>query len=421
MPVTSRPKRAGSAGRHRTISREVDPAPSPVAEGERRPAVLRGDPDASRRSSARGRPRGAAGTGGRAPPASSLGRRPPQSGHVSAPLIAPAPFPFASDTESHLFLVGKSIAANVTGPLRGLSPPGRRRGPGSRRRPGRRRRRSPRSPRAAGGRSGAGGGGRRRGRSLRWSPASGRSPRRSRLGVSGQHGDQLLEPGRPARVVVLAAEPVDDAAEEGQGPGPVEDPLRGHLVGGFEGVAALGIEGVDGERRPAPAPLGRVLPVASVRQVPGADGAQERAEAAPGRVRPRDQVALQDVGEEVLGPVLRLLGRVTRGAGRRRRWGTSTPGTASTGPPGPPPSSRPAAVATRLHCVVGKRPGARPSGWSCGMIAPGAERVRQDLRGNSNRLSHRNAAVTRAPESPKEALVARGRTDRPAVRTSSLP
>ena len=44
-------------------------------------------------------------------------------------------------------------------------------------------------------------------------------------------------------------------------------------------------------------------------QVPGAHGAQEGAESAPGRVRPRDQVALQDVGEEILGPVLRLLGR----------------------------------------------------------------------------------------------------------------
>ena len=48
----------------------------------------------------------------------------------------------------------------------------------------------------------------------------------------------------------------------------------------------------------------------SVGQVAGADGAEERAEAAPGRVGPGDQVALEDVGEEVLGQVPRLLGRV---------------------------------------------------------------------------------------------------------------
>ena len=122
---------------------------------------------------------------------------------------------------------------------------------------------------------------------------------------------QLLESVRPARVVVLAAEPLDDPAQQGQGPGPVEDPLRGQLVGGLAGVPALGVEGVDGERGPASAPLRRVLAVAVVGQLAGADGAEERAEAAPRRVGHGDQVALEDVGEEVLGQVLRLLRRVS--------------------------------------------------------------------------------------------------------------
>src|SRR5271166_5656765 len=37
--------------------------------------------------------------------------------------------------------------------------------------------------------------------------------------------------------------------------------------------------------------------------------------------------------------------------------------------------------------------------------------MRQGLRENSIRLSHRHEAVTRAPESTEEALAARGRTD----------
>src|SRR3954465_10496017 len=99
--------------------------------------------------------------------------------------------------------------------------------------------------------------------------------------VSGQHGEQFFEPVRPARIVILAAETLDDPTQEGQGPGPVEDPLRGQLVGGLERVPALGVEGVDGERGPAPAPLRRVLPVVMVGQLAGAYGAEERAESAP--------------------------------------------------------------------------------------------------------------------------------------------
>src|SRR5205823_5387877 len=58
-----------------------------------------------------------------------------------------------------------------------------------------------------------------------------------------------------------ASEPLDDPAHEGEGPGPVEDPLRGQLVGGLSGVSAFGIERVDGERVPPPSSLGRILPV----------------------------------------------------------------------------------------------------------------------------------------------------------------
>ena len=83
--------------------------------------------------------------------------------------------------------------------------------------------------------------------------------------VTGQDGEQFFEFVRPARVVILAAETLDDPAQQGQGPGPVEDPLRGQLVGGLACVSALGVEGVDGERTLAAAPLRRVLAIAAGR------------------------------------------------------------------------------------------------------------------------------------------------------------
>ena len=55
---------------------------------------------------ARTRPPDAGGTGDRAPPGSYSANGSPQSGHVSTPVIAPAPLPFASDTESHLVFIG---------------------------------------------------------------------------------------------------------------------------------------------------------------------------------------------------------------------------------------------------------------------------------------------------------------------------
>ena len=269
-PDRGAPKAAGS-GPGPSSGRSSEPVASP------RPRHPAGS--AERAAPRRSRHRG------QSPAGEFAGRRAAQSGQVSAAIIPTAPRSRSHPTPRPVLSGWDSRGERYrAGPS--FSPPGRRRGCGSRRRPGRRRRRSPRSPRAGAGRSGPGGGGRRRGHSLGGPQPIGDLRVRAGPRVAGQHGDQLRELGRPARVVVLAAEPLDDPAQEGQGPGPVEDPLRGQLMGGLSGVPAFGVEGVDGERVPPSAPLGRILPVAPVRQVAGADGAEERAESAPGRDRP---------------------------------------------------------------------------------------------------------------------------------------
>ena len=67
----------------------------------------------------------------------------------------------------------------------------------------------------------------------------------SRIGATGQNSLQFLECRRPPGVVVLAPEPVEDPDQQGQRPAPIEDSLRGLVVGRLANVSALCITGVD--------------------------------------------------------------------------------------------------------------------------------------------------------------------------------
>lgn len=127
------------------------------------------------------------------------------------------------------------------------------------------------------------------------------------VGVPVEHAAEGLE-GRPlAGLVVLPAEPVEHPPQQGQGPGPVEDAVRGQPVGQLAGVLALGPCRVDREDGPAAPALPGVLPVAAVSEEMGAHRAQKRAEPPAGRVGLRQQAPLQGAGEEVLGQVPGLL------------------------------------------------------------------------------------------------------------------
>ena len=115
-----------------------------------------------------------------------------------------------------------------------------------------------------------------------------RGDRRVRGGfrAAGQDDAQLLEGRRLAGVLVLPAELVEDPAQQRQRPAPVEDPLRGQLVGRLAGVSSLGVDGVDREDRPAAPALAGVLPVALVGEIAGADAPAGTSGTAPGRGRP---------------------------------------------------------------------------------------------------------------------------------------
>ena len=104
MPVTSRAEAGRISGASSDDSRRWTRAIAGRWKEERAPSSRCGSgrvPGSSRRT----RPRGGAGTGDRAPPGSCSADGPRSRDTSRPPIIAPAPFPFASDTESHLVFI----------------------------------------------------------------------------------------------------------------------------------------------------------------------------------------------------------------------------------------------------------------------------------------------------------------------------
>ena len=128
------------------------------------------------------------------------------------------------------------------------------------------------------------------------------------------------------------------------------------------GVSGLRVAAVDRQDRPIAATLVRLLPLAAIGQVVDADGPQERAEPAAVGVGLGEQALLQHPGEEVLGQVLRPVGRMAPvpdvGVDR-----------VPVGPQSVPSDSRALtasglpAETTRLQSVVGNR---RRAAWESG-------------------------------------------------------
>ncbi len=122
--------------------------------------------------------------------------------------------------------------------------------------------------------------------------------RQRRIGdraVPGAEDDlEGLELGGAAGVGVLARQVLQDAVEQPQGPGPVEEPVRRQArVGRLAKVAARRVAGVDRERRrpaaalPGPAALG---PVAQEEAAVGAAPFPARVLRPSGRVNSRPEV-----------------------------------------------------------------------------------------------------------------------------------
>jgi hypothetical protein len=77
------------------------------------------------------------------------------------------------------------------------------------------------------------------------------------------------------------------------------------------GVASLCVPGVKRENGPVTTAFAGVRAVAMVSKLSGIHGAQERAESASRGVGFGEQAPLEDVGEKILGQILRLFGRMT--------------------------------------------------------------------------------------------------------------
>ena len=109
----------------------------------------------------------------------------------------------------------------------------------------------------------------------------------------------------------LGLEPFQHAAEQGQCPLPLKQPLGGQLVGRLAIVAALGVEPVDRYDRDAAAAFGGPIVVATIGQVVLAGRPEERAEPALRLVQARQVAAFEKVGEEALDDILGLIRRTT--------------------------------------------------------------------------------------------------------------
>ena len=118
-----------------------------------------------------------------------------------------------------------------------------------------------------------------------------------------EHPLEPLEQRAAAGRGVVGGQPVEGAAEQRQGPGAVEEPLGGQVVGRLDEVAALGVAGVDRHRRPVAAPLLGPVAVAAAGQEEAAVGAEEGAEAARAAVGGGEDGLLQQPGEVLLGQV----------------------------------------------------------------------------------------------------------------------
>ena len=125
---------------------------------------------------------------------------------------------------------------------------------------------------------------------------------RDRTGPAGQHPLELLEQRAPAGRRVLGGQPVHGPAEQGQGPGPLEEPV-GRLVRRLDEVASLGVACVDRNERPGPATFLGTVAVAAAVQEEYAIGAEEVAKAATLRVGGGEDGLLQEAGEILLGQV----------------------------------------------------------------------------------------------------------------------
>ena len=107
---------------------------------------------------------------------------------------------------------------------------------------------------------------------------------------------------------LLPPEPLQHAVEQGQGPGALEEPFGGQIVRGFSEIATLGVASVDGEDGATAAALLRPVPITLIREELGARGPQVGTKPPPARVDRRQAAFLQEVDEERLGQVLRLMG-----------------------------------------------------------------------------------------------------------------
>jgi len=136
--------------------------------------------------------------------------------------------------------------------------------------------------------------------------------RRARHGplAFGQDDLEMREELRSAGFRVLVGEELEDTAEQRDGPGAVEQPVRRHGVSGFVKVSTLGVLRVDRDQGSTTSALQRLLVAVLINQEMLAVGTKEGAEASLATVSGREHALLQQPGEIALGQVERLLGVV---------------------------------------------------------------------------------------------------------------
>ena len=123
------------------------------------------------------------------------------------------------------------------------------------------------------------------------------------VGLSGEGVFEGFEEGAVVVGEVLVFEAEEDLVEDGPGPALFEEAFGGHVVGGFEGVAGFGVEGVQCEQfKMATAFLGFEF-VVFIEEEVFEGGEEEGAEFSFGAVDGGEGFFVEEVGEEVLGEV----------------------------------------------------------------------------------------------------------------------